>query len=176
MAINRLFLGSLLAIFILGFASCSDNANSAADDDRILGNDDSLFVVTEPGFELSIVLPKTLIADEPAHLVYDQNLGHLEISIGENFNLHIIDDSINVEAEKQDLQNDQFMTYTFRNVGDQQYEYESALPDGSVHAHHYMGLHLFGGSPFFIRTSPDGEYTAMQLGRMKKAIESLRTQ
>jgi hypothetical protein len=141
-----------------------------------LGSDDSLFVITEPGFGMNILLSKTLLADEPARILYDENLGHLEISIGDNFNLQIIDDSVDVASEKYDLQNDQFMSFTFHNVGDQQYDYHSALPDGSVHAYHYMGQHVLGKSPYFIRTSPDGEYTAMQLARMKKAIASMRKQ
>ncbi len=174
MELNRHFLVSLMAICMIGLGSCSDKAGSVEGDGRELGHDDSLFVITEQGFEMSIVLPKTLIADEPAHIDYDESLGHLEISIGDNFNLQVIDDVIDVEAEKSEMQNDQFMTFTFHNVGAKQYDYQSTLPDGKVHAHHYMGHHEIGGSPYFIRTSPDGEFTAMQLDRMKKAIASIQ--
>lgn len=154
--------------------ACRDGASSSSDHPT-LGADDSLCVIQEPGFKMNVILPKTLLADEPQKIVYNQNLGHLEVSIGDKFDFQLIDDSIDVDVIKSELQNDQFMSFTFHDVGAGQYDYEAVLPDGNVMSYHYMGLHNIGGSTYFIRTNPESEFTQMQVTRMKKAINSLYT-
>ncbi|MCB0761767.1 MAG: hypothetical protein KDC12_09620 [Flavobacteriales bacterium] len=167
-----IFFGYVAVMALALFAACNGQSDGGAADVN-LGPDDSLMVISEPGFEMKVVLSKTLLANDPARIRYDQNLGHLEVSVGDHFDLQLIDDSMDVNHIKAELQEDQLMSYIFRDAGTNQLDYEAVLPDGNVLSHYYMGLHSIGGKTYFIRTNPDKEFTRMQVDKMKSAIRTM---
>ncbi len=164
-----LFIGSVFLI------SCGDEPQEslAPEANETESPNDSIFEITEFGYELQISLPRELVLYNEVQADLNSSLGLMELSLGKNFQLQISQESADLELFKEDLLNDQLFSYQITQEGDSALLYLAILPDGREFYYNYACLKTISQKPYLIRTDPSGEYTLQSIKRMKTAINSL---
>jgi hypothetical protein len=153
--------------------SCSDEPKTELAVSTI-STKDTLISISETGFNLAFVIPKLMLSDESPLIDYNDTRGFLEMAIGENFNIHLIDDSLSLADLRQELLDDQMFTYKFYDEGDHGFTFQQVLPNGQEFYYHFVMTTMIDGKHYFIQSNPDMEFTLKNVKDMKKAMLTLQ--
>lgn len=166
----RVIYTTLIAAIMLGACTGSPPAD---DKDAAKSTNDSTIVIREIGFEMQYIVPKEMLTHEDAIAQYNDMTGVLEVSVGDKFQIDIIDDSLSIADLKTDLANDQFFTYKFYDEGENTLTYQAVLPTGDDFYYHFVQTVKLGEQHYFIRSRDGVEFTLKNVNDMREILNTL---
>lgn len=169
-------IGLLFTVVFIASAIVSCERNSQSKDLVVkvpMNPNDSLFVVSEGGYDFSIYLPKDLMIENTPEIRFNNATGDLHIRIGEQFWIVASQESKDISALKAEINND--MLFTSRIIEENKHSilYQRLLPDGSAYDYNYRNLCNVSGKSYFFKTCEEGEYSMKSVDLMKSAINSV---
>ena len=157
----------------LALCACNDQSPVLAEVTAQSAND-STIVIDVQGFEMQYVVPKVMLAHEHAIAEYNDMTGILEISVGDRFQIDIINDSLSISDLKLDLANDPFFTYKFYDEGETSLTYQAVLPTGDDFFYHFVRSVEINNQYYFISSRDGSEFTLKNVTDMRKILNSLK--
>ena len=162
-----------ILLIALAYCACNDQP-TAVEDQHVNKSNDSTIVISEKGFEMQYAVPKVMLANEKAIADYNDMTGILEVSLGDKFQIDIINDSLSITDLKIDLADDQFFTYKFYDEGENTLTYQAVLPTGDDFYYHFAQTMQIDGQHYFIRSRDGVEFTLKNVKDMREILNSLK--
>jgi len=164
---------SPILLIALAFCACNDQPTSVEEKPE-KKSIDSTIVISEKGFEMQFAVPKVMLANEEAIADYNDMTGILEVSLGDKFQIDIINDSLSITDLKIDLADDQFFTYKFYDEGENTLTYQAVLPTGDDFYYHFVKTMQIDDEHYFIRSRDGVEFTLKNVKDMREILNSLK--
>jgi len=162
-----------ILLIALSFCACNDQSTSVEEKPEKKSMD-STIVISEKGFEMQFAVPKLMLANEEAIADYNDMTGILEVSLGDKFQIDIINDSLSITDLKIDLADDQLFTYKFYDEGENTLTYQAVLPTGDDFYYHFVKTMQINGEHYFIRSKDGVEFTLNNIKDMRGILNSLK--
>ena len=165
-----------LASATLIFAACQPKADTASNigdqKEEIQAN---LTEITEPGFEMALVLPQEFTSMNEPEIYYDDMVGILKIRVGDEVGIDILDQSLELEDYKKSLFNKKMFTYKFLDESADGFTFQSVLPDGEVYSSNFIQKFKLNDKEYYARSATNGEYSIEKVKKMKEIITSIKS-
>lgn len=141
---------------------------------RELGPNDSLFKVNEGPYNFSICLPKDMMINNTPQLRMNEATGELNIQLGDKFHLVIAARQQDLGQLEHDLQGDDLFTNKIVEEDGSSLMYQQILPTGETFSYQFCkNVTTPNGTPYFICTSPMGEFSMESISRMKQVVSTI---
>lgn len=160
-------------VIALAFCACDDQPPTA-EENPVKPTNDSTIVIAEQGFEMQYNVPKVMLVHEEAIAEYNDMTGILEVSVGDKFQIDIINDSLSIADLKEELRDDQFFTYKFYDEGEKSLTYQAVLPTGDDFFYHFVQAVQINDQHYFIRSRDGVEFTLKNVKDMREILNSLK--
>jgi len=158
--------------FALALSACQRSAQ-VEQAERVIGPNDSLFKVQQGPYQFSVCLPKDMMVNYSPSIQLNAATGDLEITLGERFHLIVTDHHQDHTVLRQDLNTDALFTNKLVEEDNASLMYEQLLPTGESYSYQFCKNISAQGHPYFIHTSPSGEYTLEAISRMKQVVSTI---
>lgn len=161
----------IFLVLILFMQSCVESGNH--ENQSEISANDSTLVLRGLSKELSIQIPKELLANDNFDSEYNSNFGQLELRLGDSFEIYITEEKLSLMGMREELNNDQLFSYQFEVESDSELVFQSILPDGNPHSYQFVKSRNLNGLQLIVRTAPMGNFNKQQLKRMEDAVATL---
>lgn len=164
----------MFIVYFLAIVSCSEQKQENASED-IEKSARQHIKIQEPGFEMVMEVPEEYLHSEKPEVLFNDNIGLLEVSIGEKFYMEITDSKMDINEFKASLQREQMFDYKISNEDNSGFVFQSFLPDGSEYSTNFIQQFEVEGKIFTAKNKKDKEFSLDQIMKMRKAISSVKT-
>jgi hypothetical protein len=165
-----------LSVAFIVFAACQQQAvNHAANSTtRALGPNDSLFRIAEGPYHFSLCLPKDMMINNTPQVQLNSATGELNIQMGERFHLVIAARQQDLAQIESDLKTDDLFTNQIVESDHSSLMYQQVLPTGETYSYQFCkNVTTPDGTPYFVCTSPMGEFSMESVSRMKQVVNTI---
>lgn len=168
---------SILLLFIL--SSCgSDQAKENTEIEEVTTeekNEWKEISINESGFKLQMKIPSEEITKASEEVLYDEDLGELEVKIGNTFDLLIFEDESQMEMVKNEINNHPFYKVEIVIENDSSLLYRYYSEGGSKEQWHIYVEKPSGESTLLIRSSDTEEFSEYESKKMLESALSLQS-
>ncbi|MFN0033107.1 MAG: hypothetical protein ACKVOR_13185 [Flavobacteriales bacterium] len=155
--------------------SCQNSPQHDAAKGIALMPNDSLFHISEGGYDFNIILPKDMMIENSPSISVNSATGELNIQLGNQFWIVASQEKGDMKTVKAELNEDMLFMSRIIEESNNSLLYQRVLPDGSAYDYSYKCSNEVSGKPYFFRTCEEGEFTMENVGRMKVAISSVHS-
>lgn len=160
------------------FLVCS--ASSCSNGQQQKGEQEETSIATEPAkhsidlseHDLPLILeidPNMLAADTVA-VEWNEEFGHLEVTVGPKFSITIIEGEPEMERLKASLNNDPLRTTTIIEEKPDLIIYRSQFPDDDLVFTHFYQVVRAGDRTFVVESNDQGHFNEQDVRRMVGAV------
>lgn len=159
------FIHLLSVATLLIFNSCSNDeqVNQQVEEKPVEANEWTHLEINDGGYKLSIEVPNEQLAQGLGEAVYLEDLGEVEIRVGQEFDLFILEDESQLEMIKNELNDHPFYKVEFKVANDSSLLYRQYTESGEKEQWHVYVERNIGSTRLLIRSNgaiPFTEYRA----------------
>lgn len=129
--------------------------------------------VLSGGFKFSLKVPSKSIANSKSLITYHEDNGELELSVGEMYNLIIIEDDFQMQSMKDEIMNHPFYKAEMIVENDSSLVYRFYTEGGSKEAWHIYAERSVAGSNLLIRSNSEMEFNEYETRKMLESALSI---
>jgi len=168
---KKILLFAASCALIVALDSCNNGNQTTKETSSVtLQPNDSLFAVSNGGYNFQIILPKDLMIMNTPRIDMNSATGELHIHLGDQFWIVASQEKTDMTAIKSAIQEDMLFTSRVVEETNNSILVERILPDGTTYD---RSVNDIGGKPYIFKTSEEGEFSIESVNRMKYAISSV---
>jgi hypothetical protein len=175
-----IFLYSSIVLGLL--ASCSSEVDTTTPQEsenveqtpaEELDPDWSGLAILDGGFKLGIEIPNENIAHGTSEVIFHEDLGELEVKVGPNFDLFILEDESQIEMVKNELNDHAFYKVEYALSNDSSLLYRQYTESGEKEQWHCYAERNIGASKIIVRSNEAIPFTEYQAKLMLQSALSI---
>lgn len=174
------YLSLLSLALLLILNSCgesSDTENTVKEELKIEGeNEWKEISINEGGFRFQMKVPSDEIAGASESIFYNEDLGELEISMGNNFELLVFEDESQMEMIKNEISNHPFYKLEMVIENDSSLLYRLYTEDGSKEQWHIYTEKSTGGGELIISSGTSKNFSEYEAKKMFESAQSIQSE
>ena len=164
---------SLIILVLLLFTACAaPETEQGTIPDRTAEEERTVMVksVDLLAHDMPLVVQLDPQVQDTATVRWNEQLGRLEVSAGEGFQLTIMEEEADLDRLKADLERDMLRKNTIIEETPDQVIYRSEFPDETITFVHFYRIVRHDGRTFVVQSNDQGRFNETDVKRMAQSV------
>lgn len=171
----KVFIQLLLISFFIWSCESIDSNNSSDSSTEVINSEvDSLFTVETGSYNLSLVLPKSMVT-EKTRFIYRPNFGDVELFVNQKFHLFLSNEKISLPQVKKELNDDALFQFKFYDEAQDELLYQAVLPDGTEMGFNWVKIVEAENAVYNLKTNPQSNFSRQNIRIIQEYLKTLKT-
>ena len=170
----RTFLILLVTACAMHSCNSTDDSEAKSTSSRtsIIAESDTLLVLMNSEYNLTLTLPKSIMTAE-SKFQFRESFGDAELYVHPGFHVYISKEDTELSEIKKELQSDGLFSRKFTDESEEELFYQSILPDGSEIGFGWVKSLTTPGLKMILRLDPQGSYSKQDVRTIQKHMKTL---